>query len=70
MRPALATARSRPVYAGWQFEQTSTETASAVERIWKDAPQDEQRTSMRCVFGCFKSSSLLTHGHYRRAFHC
>ena len=60
MRPPLATARSRPVYAGWQLEHTSTETASAVERIWKDAPQDEQRTSTRCVLGCFKSSSLLT----------
>jgi hypothetical protein len=24
-----------------------------------DAPHDEQRTSMRCLFGCFNTSSLM-----------
>jgi len=46
-RSPLATARSFPVYAGWQFEQTSTEIACAVELMLNDAPHEEQRTSMR-----------------------
>jgi Glycosyl hydrolase family 9 len=53
IRPPLAAARrSCPVYAGWQFEQTSAETASAVERKWKRAPHVEQRTSTSCILGC------------------
>jgi hypothetical protein len=41
-RPPLETVRVRPVYAGWQLEQTSTEIASAVDRIPNDAPHEEQ----------------------------
>jgi hypothetical protein len=33
------------VKAGWQFEQTSSETAFAVERPLKVAPHDAQLTA-------------------------
>jgi hypothetical protein len=38
---------------GWQFEQTSVEIASTVDRTGKDAPQDEQRTSTTYSIGCW-----------------
>jgi hypothetical protein len=43
MRPPLVRVRVCPVYAGWQFEQTSTEMVSAVERTSNAAPHEEQR---------------------------
>jgi hypothetical protein len=46
-RSPLATDRACPVYAGWQFEQTSTEAACAVELTLNVAPHEEQRTSTR-----------------------
>jgi hypothetical protein len=59
IRPPLASVRARPVYAGWQFEQTSTEIASAVERMRKVVPHEEQRTSTRCRLGCCLTDFLL-----------
>jgi len=56
------------VNAGWQFEQTSIEKASAVERMLKGAPHDEQRTSMRCMFGCFKIPPYDHTGTFARIF--
>jgi hypothetical protein len=47
-RSPLTRARAPPTYAGWQFEQASTEMASAVERTVKVLPHEEQRTSTRC----------------------
>jgi hypothetical protein len=44
---------------GWQFEQTSVEIASTVDRTGKDAPQDEQRTSTTYSIGCRVKEFLL-----------
>ena len=41
IRPPLETARSRPVVAGWQAPQTSTDRLSTVERTSWTAPQLE-----------------------------
>jgi hypothetical protein len=49
MRLPVATARCTPVYAGWQFEQTSTNNASAVERTLNVVPHVAQATSMSWV---------------------
>jgi hypothetical protein len=43
-RPPAATTRSTPVYAGWQFEQTSTTSSLRVERVVNSFPQALQRT--------------------------
>jgi hypothetical protein len=59
MRPPLESVRARPVYAGWQFRQTSTEILSAVERMPNVAPHEEQRTSTRCKLGCCVTELLL-----------
>jgi hypothetical protein len=40
------------VYAGWQFEQTSTLIASAVVWNVKVAPHELQRASTKLRFGC------------------
>jgi hypothetical protein len=47
------------VYAGWQFEQTSTEIVSAVDRRSKVAPHEEQRASTECRCRCFVTEFLL-----------
>ena len=59
IRPPRTTVRSWPVYAGWQFEQTSTEIVSAVDRRSKVAPHEEQRASTECRCGCFVTEFLL-----------
>jgi hypothetical protein len=44
MRLPLWAARSTPVYAGWQLEQTSTISSLRFERVVKVVPHDVQRT--------------------------
>jgi hypothetical protein len=44
MRSPLRTARSTPVYAGWQFEQTSVMSSPRVERVVNVLPHEVQRT--------------------------
>jgi hypothetical protein len=44
MRLPRCVGRSRPVYAGWQLEQTSTTISLRVERVTKVFPQEVQRT--------------------------
>jgi hypothetical protein len=59
IRPPLATVRSRPVYAGWQLEQMSTEILCAVDPMLNDVPHYVQRTSTRCRLGCCVPISSL-----------
>ena len=51
MREPLATERSRPVYAGWQFEQTSSDWPAPVECVSITVPQDEQVNVARVSSG-------------------
>jgi hypothetical protein len=44
MRLPSEAARSTPVYAGWQFEQTSTTSSLRDERVVKVVPHEVQRT--------------------------
>jgi hypothetical protein len=44
-RLPLTAARCTPVYAGWQFEHTSTDRAAAVDRTLNDVPHVAQTTS-------------------------
>jgi hypothetical protein len=44
MRLPLRVARSTPVYAGWQFEHTSTTISLSVEWVANVFPHVEQRT--------------------------
>jgi hypothetical protein len=43
MRLPLRAARSTPVYAGWQFEQTSTTSSLRFERVVNVLPHVVQR---------------------------
>jgi len=56
MREPVATERSRPVYAGWQFEHVSTMSSLLVERVVNVSPHVEQRTVVSVSSGwiCFK----------------
>ncbi len=56
MRPPRATARSMPVYAGWQLEQTSTTISLRVERVVNAFPQVLQRTLACTRSGCLSSN--------------
>lgn len=56
MRLPVALLRSTPVKAGWQFEQTSTTIASAVDLVRNVFPHDVQRISIRFKCGCLFTS--------------
>jgi hypothetical protein len=52
MRLPLAIVCSAPVYAGWQLEQTSTDSSLLVERVVNSVPQVLQRTRVATSSGC------------------
>jgi hypothetical protein len=64
MRLPLRAARSTPVYAGWQFEQTSRTSSGRFERVVNVAPHDVQRTVVSVSSGsiCFREISSFVLG--------